>query len=98
MIRRETRRVQRGSKEHMQSTKRITPTRPANRRPTGRRQARVVATPAPPPEPVHPAERRLRDAGGPQDRAVYACGCGCLFQAPVSTSVGCPLCGGAQSW
>ncbi len=81
----------------MNLTMRSTTTRPG-RRTTGRRKARVLAPPAPLPAPVHPAERRMRDAGGPQDRAVYACGCGCLFEAAVSTSEGCPLCGAAQAW
>ena len=39
-----------------------------------------------------------RRAGGPQDRALYACGCGHAFKAPVSTSVGCPRCGARQAW
>jgi hypothetical protein len=32
------------------------------------------------------------------DQAVYACQCGFVFEAPVSTSVGCPHCGGTQAW
>ena len=36
--------------------------------------------------------------GGPQDSALYQCGCGYHFHASVSTSVGCPACGGAQAW
>lgn len=32
------------------------------------------------------------------DRAVYKCLCGYVFEAPVSTSVGCPHCGGTQAW
>jgi len=47
---------------------------------------------------VHPDERRLRDAGGPDDRAVFTCGCGYLFEAPVTASVGCPRCGEHQAW
>jgi hypothetical protein len=43
-------------------------------------------------------EARLRDAGGPDDRALYRCGCGTAFRAEVSTSVSCPQCGGAQAW
>jgi hypothetical protein len=62
------------------------------------RRLHVVAQPAPRPEPMHPAERRLRDAGGPDDRACYACGCGFLFVAPVSTSVPCPHCDTVQAW
>jgi hypothetical protein len=43
-------------------------------------------------------ERRMRAAGGPADRAQYACVCGYVFQADVSTSVACPNCGAAQAW
>lgn len=43
-------------------------------------------------------EAREREAGGPQDRAAYCCACGCVFEAPVSTSVDCPHCGSAQAW
>jgi hypothetical protein len=43
-------------------------------------------------------EWRLRAAGGPADRAQYACVCGYVFQADVSTSVACPNCGAAQAW
>ncbi len=42
--------------------------------------------------------QRARHAGGPQDRALYACGCGCAFNADVTSSVACPHCGGEQSW
>lgn len=45
-----------------------------------------------------PVKRRRREAGGMQDEAVYSCECGFVFHAPVSTSVGCPHCGGAQAW
>ncbi len=44
------------------------------------------------------AARRRREAGAPQDQAVYSCGCGFVFEAHVSTSVGCPHCGGTQAW
>ncbi len=63
-----------------------------------RRRLHVVPAPPPPPEPVHPDERRLRDAGGPDDRAVFTCGCGYLFEARVTASVGCPRCGEHQAW
>jgi len=43
-------------------------------------------------------EHRLRDSGGPDDRALYRCGCGTAFRADVSASVSCPHCGGAQAW
>jgi len=39
-----------------------------------------------------------RDAGGPVDRASYSCECGCVFLAPVSTSVSCPHCHVGQAW
>ena len=32
------------------------------------------------------------------DAALYTCQCGFQFEATVSTSVGCPHCGGAQAW
>jgi hypothetical protein len=41
---------------------------------------------------------QARRAGGPQDRALYTCGCGYAFTAAVSTSVGCPHCGTDQAW
>lgn len=41
---------------------------------------------------------REREAGGPEDRASYRCSCGCVFEASVSTSVGCPHCGSTQAW
>ncbi len=42
--------------------------------------------------------RRAREAGLPQDKALYTCRCGFVFQALVSTSVDCPRCGDAQAW
>ncbi|HEY6396883.1 MAG TPA: hypothetical protein VIX82_05465 [Solirubrobacteraceae bacterium] len=36
--------------------------------------------------------------GPPEDRALYSCGCGFVFQAAVSTSVACPHCGSGQAW
>ena len=68
------------------------------RRPRHERRLHVVPPPAPRPEPMHPQERRLRDSGGPDDRACYLCECGYLFEAQVSTSVACPNCGGGQAW
>ncbi len=42
---------------------------------------------------------RTRRQGGPsQDRALYACSCGHVFHALVSTSVDCPECGSTQAW
>jgi len=45
-----------------------------------------------------PAVRRVREAGGPVDRASYTCQCGYLFSAAVSTTVSCPHCGTDQAW
>lgn len=83
---------------------RVIPTRPR----TGRRLDRSAHAPArsaaPAPAPPAPAmtdhrhERRARESGGPIDRAQYSCACGMVFQAPVSTSVSCPHCGGDQAW
>jgi hypothetical protein len=42
------------------------------------------------------ADQRREPA--PEDQAVYSCACGYVFQAAVSTSVGCPHCGGSQAW
>ena len=44
------------------------------------------------------AQARAQRSGGPQDQALYRCGCGYAFKAEVSTSVGCPHCGTAQAW
>jgi hypothetical protein len=44
-----------------------------------------------------PAPRK-RHGGPSEDRALYNCQCGFVFQAHVSTSVGCPHCGGTQAW
>ena len=45
-----------------------------------------------------PDVQQVRAAGGPIDRAAYACACGYLFSAPVSTTVNCPHCGCGQAW
>jgi hypothetical protein len=45
-----------------------------------------------------PAAQRVREAGGPIDRASYTCMCGYVFLAPVSTTVQCPHCSAAQAW
>jgi hypothetical protein len=45
-----------------------------------------------------PGERSRRLGGSSQDRALYSCGCGYAFDAPVSTSVDCPHCGDRQAW
>jgi hypothetical protein len=63
---------------------------------------RPHATPAPAtPEPEDTDladERRMRESGGPDDRAIYTCSCGFVFEAEVSTSVTCPHCGTGQAW
>jgi hypothetical protein len=41
---------------------------------------------------------RAKRSGGPEDTALYSCGCGYAFKAEVSTSVGCPHCGTHQAW
>lgn len=51
-----------------------------------------------PDDPALAAERRLRAAGGPQDTALYRCGCGYIFDSAVSTTVTCPHCGNEQAW
>jgi hypothetical protein len=56
-----------------------------------RSPARAVA-------PVLKQLARARRSGGPEDRALYSCGCGNAFTAAVSTSVGCPSCGETQAW
>jgi rubrerythrin len=43
-------------------------------------------------------ERRWREAGGPEDRALYGCSCGYVWQTTVSASVSCPVCGATQAW
>jgi hypothetical protein len=52
-------------------------------------------------EPIResdPVVARVREAGGPLDEASYACECGLVFVAPVSTTVACPHCRAAQPW
>jgi hypothetical protein len=43
-------------------------------------------------------ERLVRESGGPQDQAHYACSCGYQFTANVGTDVICPHCGSEQAW
>ena len=58
-----------------------------------------ASPPAPPADDDDLAdERRLRECGGPDDRAVYNCSCGYVFEADVTTSVTCPHCGTGQAW
>jgi hypothetical protein len=60
--------------------------------------SRRPGTPEPAVKPTDTAVQRVRDAGGPVDRASYACHCGLLFEAKVSTTVMCPHCGAGQAW
>ncbi len=67
----------------------------------GRRRTPRPMGPGRPPRSAPPAgrrERAARAAGGPDDRARYVCGCGCAFDALVTTSVTCPHCGSLQAW
>jgi hypothetical protein len=77
----------------------------AERRPARSRRQRVAqqtAARSTQPRAAAPSldsvEQRVRDAGGPVDRASYSCACGLLFQAKVSTTVSCPHCGAGQAW
>lgn len=69
-------------------------TRPRIGRRAAERVAGVTAEVVQQPSP----QARERDAGGPQDLAAYRCSCGFVFEAAVSTTVGCPHCGGTQAW
>jgi len=75
-------------------------TRPGVRRQAARREASVVelGLVQPLPLPLPAPQARERAAGGPQDLAAYRCSCGYVFEAAVSTTVGCPHCGGTQAW
>jgi hypothetical protein len=82
-------------------TMRVSLRRPARlaapaRRHSGRADLRARAQPPAPSS--GPDELRARSSGGPEDKALYSCECGCAFQAPVSASVRCPHCGGHQAW
>jgi hypothetical protein len=50
------------------------------------------------PRPPDVAAHRVRESGGPTDLACYACQCGYVFAAAVSTTVQCPHCGAPQAW
>jgi hypothetical protein len=75
---------------------------PRHSRRSRRSAGRAARTQAPVREPAvraaDPAVRRVREAGGPVDRASYTCQCGYLFSAAVSTTVSCPHCGTDQAW
>jgi hypothetical protein len=62
-------------------------------------QARERTAPADPTHAQFTVTRHRRAAAqAPQDSALYTCQCGFVFEAAVSTSVGCPHCGDAQAW
>jgi hypothetical protein len=71
--------------------------RRARRRPVRRTRGSTTAAELPHRQ-RDPAVKRVREAGGPIDRASYSCACGYLFSASVSTSVSCPHCGAEQAW
>ena len=48
--------------------------------------------------PMEIRVRDNRDFDRVQDNALYKCGCGMIFDAPVTASVGCPHCGERQAW
>ena len=75
-------------------------TRPHRRRTRPRLGRRAVPDPqvAPQGSAQPTVDARERASGGPEDRAAYSCACGCVFEAAVSTTVGCPHCGGTQAW
>jgi hypothetical protein len=74
------------------------PAKPGRPRTVPDRRAPREPGRAPAPRDGLADERRLRSEGGPEDLAVYQCGCGCVFEARVSTSVACPHCAAGQAW
>lgn len=48
--------------------------------------------------PVATETQLAARAGGPEDRALYTCGCGFAWKGAVTATVGCPHCGTAQAW
>jgi hypothetical protein len=60
----------------------------------------LVKSPSPRADLLGPdvALRRVRNSGGPLDHASYACQCGYVFEADVSTTVECPHCAAPQAW
>lgn len=67
--------------------------RPAQARRAPRHVPREAAA-----RPARSGTDRVREAGGPQDRAFYRCECGYAFEGAVSTRVPCPHCGTDQAW
>ncbi len=62
------------------------------------RRTRAAAAPTERREHAKTATQSARRAAACDDKAFYACGCGYVFKASVSTSVGCPQCGTRQAW
>jgi hypothetical protein len=50
------------------------------------------------PDPGSPKPKPEVLESGPEDRALYGCSCGLVFDAPVSAGVECPRCGERQAW
>jgi hypothetical protein len=67
-------------------------------RPLSLPKRRLRRHPTASPPAVTAARERNQRANLSQDAALYTCGCGYIFTAPVTTSVGCPHCGCAQAW
>ena len=65
------------------------------RRPAGRRPALLTRRAR---HAAAGARERNQRANVSQDAATYSCGCGFIFKAAVTTSVGCPHCGVDQAW
>jgi rubrerythrin len=70
----------------------------AARVPAGRAAETAIEAAPEAERPIDPAVQRVREAGGPIDRACYSCQCGFVFEAKVSTTVRCPHCGAGQAW
>jgi hypothetical protein len=64
------------------------PRRRASSRPASARAGATQGSPT-------VAQRRV---GPPEDYATYSCACGFIFEAPVTTTVGCPHCGSQLAW
>ena len=69
-----------------------------SRRAHGRRESANAQLASATPRYSDRAVQRVREAGGPVDHASYSCQCGCVFVAPVSTTVSCPHCDAGQVW
>ena len=79
-------------------SKRADSSRERRHAPAGHLSGRGASAPSPTAErrqreQHHADQRRLSN-----DHALYNCLCGYVFEAPVSTSVDCPHCGGTQAW